>query len=177
MPPQAAGVPSLVSACELVKEYWEDIGVKTIIKQEDRSLYNQRTNAGLHQISAWTFDRTAEFDVRTNPLRFRGSLYAPLWAQWVSTGGKSGVEPPEDFKELQADIEAWQLTVPGTPEYVSLAQQIFDTFMERLWVIGTVGLIPQPAIVNSSLRNVPKGMLWWAQGFNKISQAETWFFE
>jgi len=178
VPPQAAGVPSLISVCELVKEYWEEVGVKTIIKQEDRSLYNQRTGGAQHHIAVWTFDRATEFGVRINPGRFTGSLYAPLWSQWISTNGASGVEPPAQFKEHVAKVEAWGLTVPGTPEYVSQAHEIFDAFMEQIFVIGTVGMIPQPAIMKTNLRNAPEGLIWAADyDFNKIAQGETWFFE
>lgn len=181
VPPAAAGVPSLLSCCELVKEYWEKVGVKVIVKQEERSLYTERTAAGKHQVSVWCLDRVTEFGVIGEPVRFypsNVSTFAPLWAQWLATSGEKGEKPPYEVREEKKAIDKWRTSVPGTEEYIQLAKEIFSIYAKNLWIIGTVGSIPQPVIVKNNLRNIPEKLQWACDyDFDKIAQAATWFFE
>jgi len=180
-PPSAAGVPSMGSTLELVKEYWEKIGIKVFLKQEDRSLWSERISAAEHDVSVWCLDRATEFGVRKGPGRFYPSSlssFAPLWSKWLATNGEAGEEPPEEVKKLKELIDKWQLAMPGTKEYKQLAEEIFSIFGKNLWIIGTVGLIPQPIVVNNNLGNIPEKSLWACDyDFNKISQGPTWFFK
>jgi peptide/nickel transport system substrate-binding protein len=41
-------------------------------------------------------------------------------------------------------------------ELPALAQEFFDNFSERLWVIGTVGVLPHVGVVKNNFRNVPE---------------------
>ena len=74
---------------------------------------------------------------------------------------------------------AWQLAAPGTDEYDDLGRQYFGWQAEQLTVIGTVGLAPQPVIINNRVKNFPddEENLWFGAGanFTKPYRAFQWF--
>jgi len=173
------------ACCELVREYWNAVGVKTEIKSEERSFYETRSEAGEIDVGVWEFDRTLESVLATadgymfNPARGGGELgYCRQWAIWFNTDGKEGEEPPEEVKELYQWIEKWILSTPGTTEYIRLAQKIFDFHAENVWIIGTVGMAKRPIVVKNNLRNVPEETyLGCATEYWLPSQPPQWFFK
>jgi len=173
------------ACCELVREYWNAVGVKAEIKSEERSFYETRSEAGEIDVGVWEFDRTLESVLATadgymfNPARGGGELgYCRQWAIWFNTDGKEGEEPPEEVKELYQWIEKWILSTPGTTEYIRLAQKIFDFHAENVWIIGTVGMAKRPIVVKNNLRNVPEETyLGCATEYWLPSQPPQWFFK
>ena len=77
--------------------------------------------------------------------------------RWLPTPKDStlaGVKPP-DWWLKQADLEdAWQLTDPGSKEYLELGQQVFDFYVTNLIKIGTVGEVPSILVAKNKLGNV-----------------------
>jgi len=171
-----AGEAPLTAICELVKEYWEKIGIKVALKSEERTFYEQRTAAGEHDVGVWETDRCMEGRIFSQPPK--GWFSAPQWATWFNTKGETGEEPPEVLKKYVRLIDEWQTTLMGSKEYKQLAQKVFDTFAENIWIIGTVGLAKRPIVVKNYLRNLPEKAYfgcdndWWA-GF----LAEQWFLK
>ncbi len=168
--------------CELVREYWEKVGIKISVKSEHRSYYQTRLGAGLHDVGTWHTDSCTEMFCQIEPLWFYpGSIwcmYIPQWQVWFATDGKSGEEPPDEWKEYVGWFEEWNSTPPGTEEWISLAQKIWDFQMEHLYVIGTVGMPVQPIAVRNNLRNFPEEGWWgWDEDFWAPYQAGQWFFK
>ena len=91
-----------VDVAELIKGYWEAVGVKTAIKVEERSLHYTRIRAGLHQIAVWNMDGAFYPQFLTYPYWFipyaADSRIAPLSGVWYQTGGRGGEEPEGDLK-------------------------------------------------------------------------------
>jgi peptide/nickel transport system substrate-binding protein len=178
---------------ELVVGHWRDVGLNVSAQPRDRTYLLTRLEAGDHDASAWHVDRQLEraayaygaYSSKLGPGGDSAILYANGWRTWLRSGGASGVEPPEEAKELDAALHEWQLYEMGTPEYDDLARRIHDLIAETLWVIGIVGQAPSPVLVSNDLRNVlPEAVLagertmWWgaANWFWHPHRAEQWFF-
>ncbi|PMQ01073.1 MAG: peptide ABC transporter substrate-binding protein [Dictyoglomus sp. NZ13-RE01] len=150
-----------IQVIELIKSYWEAIGIKTAIKQIDRSLYTTRCNSGDIEIGVWVMDRCSNFIL--SPGRFLGTItdgpWAPLYAQWYSSKGKSGEEPAGDIRKV---YELWDEIVKTVDKAKrdSLIRQLVSLHKKNIWIIGTVGALPQLVIVNNKMRNVPDGLIW-----------------
>jgi len=175
-----AGETPKTPILELVREYWNAVGVKTEIKSEERSFYETRSAAGECDVGVWHLDRTLE-DVLAiadgymfNPAGGGWELgYCRQWATWFNTHGKEGEEPPEDVEELYQWIEKWRFTT-NKEEYIRLAQKIFNFHAENVWIIGTVGMSKLPIVIKNNLRNVPKeaGVYFWLP-----THPAQWFFK
>jgi len=174
------------SVAELVKEYWEKVGVKTEVNMRERSFYQTRLAAAEHDVCVWHVDRTNEvraYVPRMNKLLQEayaefGLAYAPKWAQWNVTDGKEGEEPPEDWKRFYKLVDEW-FAATSHEEYVQLAQQIFDfLILKKLVVIGTVAFTPYPVIIKNTLGNFPE-KAWTTDdvGFFRSIKPPQWFFK
>ena len=178
---------------ELVSENWRDVGLDTQWVQMREALYEERLDL-LNDIMIGTEHTEASaYFTRWVPwvwgYRDKRCVWAGAWTEWFSTtdwseaggfvtnDGTSGPEPPEEIKENAAARFRWQLTIPGTPEYDELGIAYFGWQAENLTVLGTVGLAPQPTIVNNRVKNVPNEDLWFGAGanFTKPYRAFQWF--
>jgi peptide/nickel transport system substrate-binding protein len=176
----------MTKMCQLVSEYWAAVGVKALPKEESRELFQQRGRAGDRDMSTWCLNRVTEFAMRNSRcVRFRPPFSAavnPLgglqWWNWYNSGGKAGEEPPQEVKRLFDLAEEFQTTLAGTDDYMRIGREILKMNVENLYLIGTVGLAPQPVIVKNNLRNFPEtGVFDWDYRFYVPYLAETWFFE
>jgi peptide/nickel transport system substrate-binding protein len=178
---------------ELVVKHWQDVGLNVSAQPRDRTYLLTRLEAGDHDASAWHVDRQLErsayaygaYSSKLGPGGDSAVLYANGWRTWLRSGGTDGVEPPDEAKELDRALHAWQLHEMGTPEYDELARRIHELIARTLWVIGIVGQAPSPVLVSNDLENVlPDSVfsgdetLWWgaANWFWHPHRAEQWFF-
>ena len=177
---------------ELVKEYWEDVGLEVGIKEVPTGLFSERGQALDHIITVHPFETTTEV-ASYNWSRAGPGRWCPAWNQWLNAnedirkGTKSladyadgmlpGEEPPQHVKELYE----WGISKPRTrflsPEYTELSQKIYDLWAEKLYIIGTVGMVPQPVIAKKNLGNVVKQYplsAEWAGGLHNEVQQLFW---
>ena len=142
--------------------YWANIGIKAVLKPEDRSLYNVRCNANEVEIGVWDMRRVNILLI--NPDRLLGTAYgdspwAPLWGQWYTSQGKAGEEPPQEVKRI---FEIWEEVKATADEGArdELFREMTDIHKDNIWMIGAVGETPQLAIVKNNFRNVPDRIIW-----------------
>lgn len=178
-----AGEGPRTAICELVREYWQKIGIKVALKPEDRGYYNQRENAGLLDIGLWHLDCVTELHVYGQPLSGKmlslsgGCGWAKQWELWFNTEGRKGEEPPKEIKLFYKDMEDWSLATTEE-EYIRLAQKIFNFHAEYLIYIGTIGMFPWPVIAKNDLKNIPKEGWWsWDSNFWIAFEPAQFFFK
>ena len=138
---------------ELCKEYWDAVGIRTIINATDRTLMNQQFASGEFMIAGWAMDGASELPVAigTNPY-IAGWQWAPQWNAWYNSNGATGQEPPENVKRM---FElAKQMPFLSPEEQKKAGAEIWDIWAEGLWRIGTIGLVPKPGIYKTNLKNV-----------------------
>jgi len=154
--------------CELVKEYWENLGLRIALKTVERSFHQERIEAGLLDVGMWASDRMEELRAWTpRMMKFnpRSEMaWAVQWGVWRDTNGEEGEEPPEEWKRQWETMEEWYAAT-DPEEYKRLAQEIFDFFAEQLVCIGTVGYAPRPVVAKNNLRNVAE-TAYFADGTN-----------
>lgn len=164
---------------ELVRGYWEEVGINATVRPEAGELWTSRHNAGEHDISA----RGAHFGggpvhptLNSNTFGLSGWQWAPDWALWLDTNGEQGVEPPDDVKRLR-EIREEILGEPDEATRNEMIQEVFEIQMNNLWSIGIVVDDPrfgQLAVVNNRLRNVPTQSIsgeWYPH------MPESWFIQ
>jgi len=152
-----AFAPDWADACDLVKRYWKTIGVKVALKPMERSLLTVRTQANEYEIYVWS--GYPIFPVCSDmPVPKAGSNWAPEYGRWYETGGKAGEKPTGDVAKL---LEIWdkiKVTVDEEKKK-QLIQDFVKLHIKNIWLIGTVGKIPLPAVVKNNFRNVPEEIL------------------
>jgi len=144
---------------ELVKNYWEKIGIKVALKPATSELLSTRRDANELEVTSGHLDRCTDILFTLEPQWFvpisSQTTFAPLWYTWYSTGGKSGEEPPIEIKRLFKWFETMQTTTKEGERTIA-GREILRSQARNLWIIGTVGLIPQPCLVSNKLHNVPQ---------------------
>ena len=141
---------------ELVISYWKAIKINAVLKIVERQYLMELKASGEHMALAWVLDGASEVALLGGlTTHFSGWGWAPLWQSWFQTGGTSGIEPPDHYKEY---VELGS-SIPflGGAEQESALRRVVSYFTENLYAIGTVGTIPKPGIVNNNLRNVAMG--------------------
>jgi peptide/nickel transport system substrate-binding protein len=149
---------------ELAKEYWEAIGVRVELKEVSTEAYRAMAASNDHDIQVTNSGLELEAPLYSNPFRlyppFGDAALEPLfggpWADWHNSNGAQGIEPPDDIKPLWDLTEQWKSTLPGSPEYISLGQQLVQVQIDRAMIIGTVTTTPAVTIVSRTLGNVPQ---------------------
>jgi peptide/nickel transport system substrate-binding protein len=144
---------------QMVASQWaKNIGIKTDVKQVERSLMVTRLANNELQIRVWSNDGSDNpFTYPNHCLPFGDdSGWGPLYGKWWQSGGKSGVKPEGDaLKMLELFDQA-----KGVPseKRVELGKQILQLYVDNAFVIGTVGISPAIlgiAIVKNYMGNVP----------------------
>ncbi|NLV92421.1 MAG: ABC transporter substrate-binding protein [Firmicutes bacterium] len=173
------------SVLELVRDYWEKVGVRTVLSSHERTLYTTMVEAGEVGVGVWMIDRMTESRVslpdvtKFNPTSEVGWAYA--WKQWLNTDGEQGEEPSgpaaEAFMEFMNAFQDWY-TVESDAEYQEIAERIWDNQAENLWILGTVGLSQRPIVAANRLHNFPEHMPWGDDmSWWRITYPEQWFIK
>jgi peptide/nickel transport system substrate-binding protein len=175
-----------VPLMELIKEYWEDVGVRTIPKLMEPGLQGERMAASETMMWVHPWDQYPHSSER---FAFASVWHwsddgghAPHWATWlnehnravkeslaegepfpvnwrtVETGKEDtygGEKPPDYWIEAHDREDRWLLTSMGSPEYMELAVEVFDFYVNNIFKIGTVGEVPKVLVYKKNLGNVP----------------------
>ncbi|HOJ93535.1 MAG TPA: ABC transporter substrate-binding protein [Dictyoglomaceae bacterium] len=166
-----------MNAMELIKSYWEAVGIKTIVNQVDRSLYVTNCNSGDIEIGVWIMDRCSNFIL--SPGRMIGTItdgpWAPLYARWYWTKGKEGEEPTGDLKKLYELWDQVNVTTDAKKRDL-LIKQMIALHRKNIWIIGTVGALPQIVVVKNNFKNVPEDLISDAPLFTPLNAFPEQFF-
>jgi peptide/nickel transport system substrate-binding protein len=146
-------------AVQMITDHWQDIGIRGIPKEEDRTLFNERGLAGEEmEMGVWIMDRC--LTPLIEPWYFfpyRGGTppsTAGQWWDWYQSRGERGEEPPT---EVRRQYELYDQIKGATPDDLpALAEEFFDNASENIWFIGTVGILPHVGVVKNNFRNVPE---------------------
>ena len=149
---------------ELVKEYWEAVGVKVELKEMSTEAYRAIAANNDHDIQVTNSGLELEAPAYSNPFRlfppFGDAALEPLfgapWVEWQNSNGEQGIEPPDDIKPLWDMADQWKSALPGSDEYISLGQELVQVQMDRGMIIGTITSPPVVTIVSRRLGNVPQ---------------------
>ncbi|MFD2261448.1 ABC transporter substrate-binding protein [Lacibacterium aquatile] len=152
--------PDQVDALELVKRHWADIGVDIKVNTIERALYYTRGDNNDHDAASWS--GSGGLDMMFDPRDYfayhpQGSRYAIPWANWLTSGGKSGEEPPESQKKRMALFDQARGTtdLAKRAEYV---KQLLDLTYEAFETVGVCLGVNSFGVCKNNLMNVPEKM-------------------
>ena len=145
-----------VDTYDMVCKYLKDVGLKAATK-----VYEGEVDPGLPDFSGGGSLRSHPM-LALNPIGaipiHEWCAWAPLWGMWYMYGAESGEEPPQYVKDLQNDWGAYSIAVGE--ERKRAAQKIIDFYSGNCWIIGLVGCQPQPGIVKTYFKNVPRNTIY-----------------
>ncbi|MBN2549680.1 MAG: hypothetical protein JXB15_11010 [Anaerolineales bacterium] len=156
------------STLEMVKGYWDAVGVQTDVKQIARDLYNTMGPANDLTVGVWNADRMIELRVfQPGVTKFEPNseiAYAVPWAIWRETKGDESLlaegqpkpeEPPQEWQDQFALMDKWY-TVTNDEDYKTVGQQVWQFFSDQVVLIGLYGYPVQPQVVKNGLMNIPE---------------------
>lgn len=145
---------------ELVKEYWAEVGVDVILQPQERSLNSQRAEANEIQMNMWHGGITDSNWLATGSPPMPAVIgWATTWAQWYTSGGEEGEQPPAEYLEY-FQMAREMTTTLDEDRRTEIAKELWQAQADQVWHIGTVGMAPYPIIIKETLRNFPEEGVW-----------------
>ena len=177
-------IEEFVPMGEMVSEMWTAVGIKTTLKQQERSFARERYMTNEREAQCFTFDSVAEptliansYDKMLPPFANDELGFSALWRTWIDSNGNDGEEPPADVLKLRADMLRNIAMEPGTPEYLALGEQILTDFTHQLYYIG-LSVAPRVIILSNDLGNTPTdGIFANDYNFWYPFNCDAWYFK
>lgn len=139
---------------ELIKSYWEAVGVRTVLNIIDRGLWEAKREGNEHMA---TFADLADPLIPLNQGGHQVTyVFAPLWEQWFETGGAQGEEPSADAKRI---YEIYFTLAPATGDddiRAAYIREIAEIWGRNFWTIGTCGVPFNLAFAKNGIKNIPE---------------------
>lgn len=171
------GIPR-TDAFSMVQKHVAQAGIKLAVRPVDGSLYGELRSGNDFDMSGTTvpdddWDLEPVWYIPTAP----NSHSAPGYGQWYSSGGKEGMEPPAEIKELMSNWDALR-AAPSDEERIEAGKAIMAEHDEQLFMVALMRLPFQPVVVNKDLINVrddaPKFSFYY--GREGITKTELLYF-
>ena len=145
---------------ELIKSYWDAVGVRLDIKEVSSDEYREMGNNNELDLTFWLNDSTSGAVIVQSTFMLRpffGWAFNPgtayLWHEWKTSNGKTGIEPPDEVKQLYTLTEKFVQHKLGSPQSNQYGKQIVDIHVKNLWKIGVAGNVKTPVIHHNNLKN------------------------
>ncbi len=148
----------ITSTAELVKNYWEAVGVKTDFDFREDNSFDGKRSADEVMIASHVIDMLPDSI-------YEGSLWSPPSFGWWSeemanvyfAEGIAGLRAAGMGPDLLRFFELSEQFAQTADEdaKVDIANQIGELWADNLWMVGTVGGdLPHPALVKNDMGNV-----------------------
>ncbi len=165
---------------EVAATHWEAIGIQIILKEEGIDLMVERVTGNETDMGLWHMGSTSDVRLPIAPVWFVPMMtfnWGIEWAQWYTTKGEKGEEPPEEIKKLHEWFDKL-IVAMDEEERIRLMKNILESQAENVWSIGTVAQAPVPIIVKNNLRNIPEEGYWgWDWLYMYIAHPEQFFIK
>ena len=176
-------------SAELIRDYWEAVGVDVDLKVVSGELISQRIQAGDFDVRVSRIDRMLElrsYIPNSTPFDITSSVWGQKWGEWFTwstwdQGGRIGPEPPageEPPDDVKAYYESYinSLEAVSDEDYRRYRAEVWQFFSDTLPVIGTVAWPVAPVIVSNRLENVLETAIFSDDlSWFKVSQPAQWF--
>ena len=175
--------PTEVDILQLVRDSWQNVGIRAHIKVLQRDVMRNRIFAGETLMSVWKGLENALPTAEMPPHELAPSsqvqLQWPQWGMYYETNAQAGVPVDvEPASELRRLYEQWQVTM-DTAERAEIWQEMLGIHADQVFSIGIIRGVPQPVVVSDHLRNVPeKGIYNWEPGAHfGMHRMDTFWFD
>ena len=149
--------PDFINLGELLKVYFEDVGIRVAFDVIGNSLFGQRMDANeLMSTIHWSDEPIWAPGISEDYLPGAKGHWAPMSALYIATQGASGRQPPAYLQEF-FDLHVARKTIPPqTPEGEALWANVVQWFGDNYATIWPVGKMTVPTLYNADLGNVIK---------------------
>ena len=146
--------PDIGPVAELLTEYFQDVGIKTTLKQIEPSLWGQRRNAGeLQATLIWSVQPMWRNGTWTDYLP--RNHWAHTWQTWLDTNGESGEEPPPEVLRLIEVHQGRVQAIPASPEDLALTEEMYQIHYDNVFVFNIAEKVGYVLVTDAAMRNVP----------------------
>jgi peptide/nickel transport system substrate-binding protein len=151
---------------QMVRRQWADIGIDMNVETVESNLLIERTLSNdlmlsIHQVGTDDVFLRSDAFLPTVTNNYPGMIGIP-YAKWFTSGGRDGVEPPEELGLHEGmDLYRRGLEAPED-ERIELGRELYRLHADMVWSIGLVGFgLSQYGIYlrNNDMRNVPGRVL------------------
>jgi peptide/nickel transport system substrate-binding protein len=153
----AAISPDFLGLGELLKVYFEDVGIRTTLDVIGNDLFTQRMQGNeLMATIHWSDEPIWGPGISEDYLPRAKGHWAPMSGLYFNTDGASGRQPPPHIQEFFDLHVARKAVPPGTPEGQAAYEAMINWFAENYATIWPVGKMTVPTVYNLDLGNVIK---------------------
>jgi len=150
--PAELGTPA-IDIFTQIANYWQAVGLDAQAKEVERSLWSERVLANEVDMPAYGIDEIHWTLAPDFYVPYQNSYMATGYGQWVSSGGKEGVEPTDEMKQLVAWFEELK-TQPDAAKREELGHKILDQHNEQVYMLGAVYVDILPMVKHNTMMNV-----------------------
>jgi peptide/nickel transport system substrate-binding protein len=168
---------------ELIHDSWLKAGIKLFTRPSQREVFRNRIFAGETLVSIWSGHEFGIPNADTIPEEFAPTnqlqLQWPKWGQYFQTRGRAGEKPDDPGAVELLNLNREWSYAPTEADRQSIWRQMLEINADRVYTIGLIGAVPQPVVVNSDLRNVPRrGVFNWNPGAHfGVYMPDTFWFD
>lgn len=103
------------------------------------------------------------------------SIWGVTWAQWYSSNGAEGEEPPQEIKDL---YNWWNVmkTDPSEENRIEAGRNIWRQMAEQLYKVGTIGDQPVVFIAKNSIKNIPEDFIYNDWNWMRFGPLDPYFY-
>ncbi len=160
-----------VPFCELLVEYWREIGLRVTVNSTEASLMSTSINSN----EAPMYVYLVHMDALWHHQDWQLNGIAPLWNAWVTAGGMYGadtesyLEPTQWYKELRLEVDSL-MKVDQATAVNEVIPNIAKNIADNGYLIAPVKNCGRLMIVNKDLGNVPYGGLVysWNMAYEQV---------
>lgn len=184
-----AARPMFIDIAELLRGYWQQVGIDVQVRTMDRSLWEVRVrenaehDATIHKFGGGT-GAVVYLDPRYWLPMDGNAFYARAWQVWRAMRDNpdmpTAIEPQEPPEEVKRQNELYdKLLVTGDPaEQKVIMEEILDLAADVFYHIGITTEPDNYGIANKRLRNVPDTMPWsWIYPHPAPTNPQLYFYE
>ena len=177
----ATGVPA--TPCEMLTSDYKKVGIEIACKSMDPTQVGNTIVDGTMEMNMVNQGRGTLFG-RGTPDRwaFRPEdrvrhTWGAGYVQWFATGGKEGMEPPQEIKDLAAKWAEFEKLPSDSPQAATAGKAYFKWFADNIPFFCASGTTPTPYLVRNDIGNFPTKGLYFGSDNNFFHPyyPELWF--
>ncbi len=143
---------------EMIAEHWKAVGIDTAVKSGEWSLIRERWLANETQgMTLWNHEDiwpSAGWDDY-----LPGNFWGREWAQYMTSNGELGEEPPAEVLELY-DLHTAFLRAPiGTQQSADALADLYANIRDNYWTFNPVEESYYPTSTSVRIKNTPIGQV------------------
>ncbi|MFK7944963.1 MAG: ABC transporter substrate-binding protein [Paracoccaceae bacterium] len=168
---------------ELISVTWQKLGIRLLVKPQDRDVLRNRAFSGKTMMVAWYGWNIGIPTAVNAPSELapvdQATFTWPKWGQYYQTKGAAGEAPdlPEAMR-LMTLFDQWS-AAPDDASKSAAWREMLALHADQVFCIGTVSRAPVPLVHDAMLKNVPaEGIYAWDPGGQLgVHRMDEFFFE